>query len=204
MSYKLPSQYTEQLTFIAGLKILIQKNGASVMNHIELDTVLNGLMRYENDVANNLTTTAPNKVLDARQGKAIKDLIDAITAKFGEPNGRATLDGDGKILSTVLPTSTRASTHQVATQAAMLALSASKGDFAVRSDLKTTYVLTAEPATTLGNWVEIAALKSYVDALFVAHQDIDMPHRFTDGGVVYKYGLAIEDGEVVMNYEEAT
>ncbi len=31
------------------------------------------------DVANNLTTTAAGKVLDARQGKALKDLIDTLT-----------------------------------------------------------------------------------------------------------------------------
>ena len=32
-------------------------------------------------VANNLTTTASGKVLDARQGKKLKDLIDALTER---------------------------------------------------------------------------------------------------------------------------
>lgn len=198
------AEYTQQLTLIAGLRILIQKTGSSLMNHIELDTVLEGLMRYETDVVNNLTTTVPNKVLDARQGAAIKALIDAETAKYGVANGLATLDAGGKILTSVLPSSTRADAHTVATQVAMLALDAAKGDVAIRTDLKQSFILSATPASTLGNWVELGALKSYTDTLYLAHENHAMPHRFTEGGVVYKYGLAIEDGEVVMNYEEAT
>ena len=45
------------------------------------------------DVANNLTTTAAGKVLDARQGKALKDLIDGITVPT--KTSELTNDGDG-------------------------------------------------------------------------------------------------------------
>lgn len=45
------------------------------------------------DVANNLTTTAAGKVLDARQGKALKDLIDGITVPTKTSD--LTNDGDG-------------------------------------------------------------------------------------------------------------
>lgn len=35
----------------------------------------------KSDLANNLTTTATGKALDARQGKALKDLIDALDVR---------------------------------------------------------------------------------------------------------------------------
>ena len=57
-------------------------------------------------VANNLTTTATGKVLDARQGKALKGLIDDLTN---------VVDGvypDGKTL--VLKSSTASSTKEFA------------------------------------------------------------------------------------------
>ncbi len=37
----------------------------------------------------------------------------------------------------------------------MLALAADTGDVAVRTDVSKTFILTAEPATTLGNWQEL-------------------------------------------------
>lgn len=47
-------------------------------------------------VANNLTTTASGKVLDARQGKALKDLIDALELRVAalEPATEPTPDPD--------------------------------------------------------------------------------------------------------------
>jgi len=44
----------------------------------------------------------------------------------------------------------------VATQAAMIALAAKVGDLALRTDNNLTYVLTAYPASTSGNWVPVA------------------------------------------------
>lgn len=46
-------------------------------------------------------------------------------------------------------------TYSVASQAAMLALPAKKGDLCVRSDVPATFSLKAEPATTLANWVQL-------------------------------------------------
>ena len=44
--------------------------------------IMDGIgMALNGKVANNLTTTASGKVLDARQGKALKDLIDALTGR---------------------------------------------------------------------------------------------------------------------------
>ena len=55
-------------------------------------------------VANNLTTTASGKVLDARQGKALKTLVDGVVEDLGEVNP------DAKTL--VLASSTASSTKK--------------------------------------------------------------------------------------------
>lgn len=68
-------------------------------------------------------------------------------------DGKADLVG-GKVPSGQLPALSATDTWPIASQAAMLALSsATVGDFAVRTDNNTLYVLTALPASTLGNWI---------------------------------------------------
>lgn len=52
------------------------------------------------------------------------------------------------------------STFEVATQAAMLGLTAAKGDLAVRSDDGKTYRLKTVPASTLANWVVVSGVNS--------------------------------------------
>ncbi|MGF7149433.1 hypothetical protein FHS96_003084 [Sphingomonas zeicaulis] len=69
-------------------------------------------------------------------------------------NGVATLGGDGKVSPSQLPAFDAIDVFVVADQAAMLGLAASVADFAIRTDISKTYILTALPATTLANWVE--------------------------------------------------
>jgi hypothetical protein len=73
----------------------------------------------------------------------------------------------------------------VASQSAMIALAAKVGDLALRTDTNLTYVLTAYPASTAGNWVPVAVTSgttiqglasgtphewvSYIDASGVQH-----------------------------------
>ena len=58
---------------------IILTGGAEAYTKTETDALLNGKINTS-DIANNLTTTSSGKVLDARQGKALADLIgDAIT-----------------------------------------------------------------------------------------------------------------------------
>ncbi|WP_341304736.1 hypothetical protein [Pseudomonas sp. TMP25] len=70
----------------------------------------------------------------------------------GAPSGLATLDGASKIPLAQLPATAITDTSVVASQAAMLALSAQVGDVAIRTDISSSFILRAEPATTLGNW----------------------------------------------------
>lgn len=71
------------------------------------------------------------------------------------PTNVPTVGGDGKLPVSSLPAVAITDTFQVASQAAMLALNAQTGDVAVRTDLNKTFILMAEPATTLSNWVEL-------------------------------------------------
>jgi hypothetical protein len=73
----------------------------------------------------------------------------------GVANGVATLDSGGKVPQSQIPAVAITNTFVVASQAAMLALTAEEGDVAVRTDQNKTYILTATPASTLANWQEL-------------------------------------------------
>jgi hypothetical protein len=81
--------------------------------------------------------------------------LNYITTQKGAVNGIASLDGSGLIPTNQLPALAITQTSVVASQAAMLALTAQVGDIAVRTDVNKSFILTAEPATTLGNWQEL-------------------------------------------------
>ena len=82
--------------------------------------------------------------------------LNYITNQKGATNGLASLDGSGKVPTSQLPGIAVHTTFVVASQAAMLAVSgADEGDLAVRTDVNKTFVLTATPASTLGNWQEL-------------------------------------------------
>ena len=101
--------------------------------------------------------------LNSQKITGLADPIDAqdsvtlnyITNQKGAVNGIASLDGSGLIPTNQLPALAITQTSVVASQAAMLALTAQVGDIAVRTDVNKSFILTAEPATTLGNWQEL-------------------------------------------------
>ena len=78
-----------------------------------------------------------------------------IDSKIGAVSGIASLDSSGKVPTSQLPSIALHQTFVVNSQANMLALSADTGDVAVRTDISKTFILTAEPASTLGNWQEL-------------------------------------------------
>lgn len=81
--------------------------------------------------------------------------LNYITTQKGAVNGIASLDGSGLIPTGQLPALAITTTQVVASQAAMLALTAQIGDVAVRTDVNKSFILTASPASTLGNWQEL-------------------------------------------------
>jgi len=62
---------------------------------------------------------------------------------------------NGKISDTVLPPLAITETHVVLDEAEMLALTAQRGDVAIRTDENKSYILKQEPATDRANWLEL-------------------------------------------------
>ena len=65
------------------------------------------------------------------------------------------LDGSGKLDASILPALAISNTFPVATEVAMLALTAEVGDIAVRTDQNKTYILKTAGPSTLANWQEL-------------------------------------------------
>jgi hypothetical protein len=85
-------------------------------------------------------------------------LTDKLNAtEKGSTNGVATLGSDGKIPASQLPALAIKETFTIASQSAMLALAAQRGDMAIRTDNGRTYVLASDNPSTLADWKEITA-----------------------------------------------
>lgn len=65
------------------------------------------------------------------------------------------LDAQGKFPVSSMPATVINQTYVVATEVAMLALTASVGDIAVRTDVNKTFILQKTPATSLSSWVQL-------------------------------------------------
>lgn len=95
---------------------------------------------------------------DAQSNAQVTAIANArIAANRNVAGGVAGLDGSGKLSDSVLPPLAIGETFTVASQAAMLALTAQRGDIAIRTDLDPdgVFLLTADTPATLGAWVSI-------------------------------------------------
>jgi len=119
------------------------------------------------------TSSVKGKILLAGDlgGTATSPTVPGLALKLdanqkGVPNGVATLNAQGIIPSSQLPPVTLSSTSVVGSDAAMTALSsATIGSIAVRTDVNKNYVLSALPASTLGNWIELLTPAAPVQAV---------------------------------------
>jgi hypothetical protein len=86
----------------------------------------------------------------------ITDAGTAASRNVGTGNGNVPLlDSNGKLSIGVFPGIALNDTFVVASQVAMLALSAETGDIAVRTDLSKTFILKGSDPTVLGDWQEL-------------------------------------------------
>jgi hypothetical protein len=92
-------------------------------------------------------------------------LTSALAAVTGTASGICPLDSGSKIPVTYLPSVAVSNTYVVASQSAMLALSANVGDVAIRTDLSETFILATTPASTLGNWKQMLSPTSAVTSV---------------------------------------
>ena len=125
-------------------------DGAGVPAGGALGQVLRKASNADNDTHWHTLTAAD---VGAATPAALALKLDA--AEKGAANGVATLGAGGKIPEGQLPSIAITDVFTVASQSAMLALVAERGDIAVRSDLNKSFALAAEPASTLGNWMEL-------------------------------------------------
>ena len=87
-----------------------------------------------------------------------KDYVDAGVASRAPLVHRHTYgDIDGQVPTSALPPLAVIDTFTAATQTAMLALTAQRGDMCIRTDSARTYVLTADTPTVLSAWKEVMA-----------------------------------------------
>jgi hypothetical protein len=119
----------------------------------------------------------------------------------GAANGVATLDSNAKLTSSQLPDIAQVTVHAVANQAARLALSVQPGDIAIQSDNGQTYVLSASPASTNGNWTAIT-----VSDPFPTHDTDDLTEGatnkyFTDERAQDAIGSLVGNG---LSYNDST
>ena len=102
----------------------------------------------------------------------------------GVANGVASLDSSGFIPSAQLPPLAKVTVSAVANQAARLALTAESGDIAIQSDTGTTYVLSASPASTDGNWKVISATEAISAAIATHEADTTSVHGIADTSIL--------------------
>lgn len=106
--------------------------------------------------------------------------VGAVSAGLlGANSGVATLDSGGKLLGAQVPSVAILDVFDAADQAAMLALSAQKGDMARRADTSSTFVLTASDPSVLANWKElptppdaVASVNGKTGAVSLAPSDV--------------------------------
>jgi hypothetical protein len=118
-----------------------------------LDLVVQAAEVEFNDSASSLGASNAQQAIDSVATIA-KSAIPA--TQKGAANGVATLNSDGKLTASQIPSIAITSTFVVANEAAMLALTtAEEGDVAVRQDLSKSFILTAGDRTVAASWQEL-------------------------------------------------
>ncbi len=127
---------------------------SNVSNWVQILTPTDSVLSVNGEVgAINLSTTEIDEGTNLYYTNSRADA--RISLQKGVADGIATLDGNGKVPTSQLASLSFSDTYVVASQVAMLALSATQGDLAIRTDQSKTYVLADTDATVLANWVEI-------------------------------------------------
>lgn len=148
-----------------------------------------------------------------------------ILSQYAVANGLATLDGSGKVYLTQIPSIPMMDVHVVVSQVEMLALTAVKGDIAIRTDLPSVFILSSDDPTEFTDWIELADLQGAVDSAiiavkgvgwngetikenadnFKAHELAEAPHKIKNlkTGKTYQFGFQISnEGHPQMIYKE--
>lgn len=88
-------------------------------------------------------------------------------SQIGVASGVASLDAGGKVPVGQLPSIALTDTFTVASESAMLALSAQTGDLAVRTDLPSTFILSGTDPSVLADWTELETPTDAVSGIII-------------------------------------
>lgn len=140
--------------------VLVTSSTGTSATLTEANTTQAGLLgaaKWNEIVANTAKVSYPgSSILTPYQLKSEKDAV----------NGYAGLDASGKLNPSQLPALAITDTFVVATEVAMLALTAEVGDVAIRTDLNKSFILKTTGASTLGNWQELLTPTAAVQSVF--------------------------------------
>lgn len=153
--------------------------------------------RVDNELANK-SDKNHNHTLASLSERSYNSLTDKPTLGTAASRNVGTSEGNvpvlgagGKLNTSVLPPLAIGETFVVNSESAMIALSAQRGDVAVRTDLNKTFILSQEPASSLSNWVEMLATGTVVSvngktgAVSLTKSDVGL-------GSVQNYGIATQ------------
>lgn len=164
---------------------LVPTGGTGTVDSIVAGT---GMAVNNTDPANPVISFAVDMAtqaeLDAVQSAGIATAANKISlSEKAAANGVATLDAAGKIPAAQIPAVAMNNVYPVASEVDMLALSAVVGDVAIRSDLVKSFVLSALPASTLGNWLEllspagtVLSVAGQTGAVVLTSADVGLPN----------------------------
>lgn len=148
-----PGYYDLLINGVRISNILVPADADEETDDIATAVAAEAVLRTAADAAE-ATARAAADTAEAAARVAADALLIPLTQR-GAASGVATLDGSSKVPTAQLPSLAINETFVVASQAAMLALTAERGDMAVRTDLSQTFVLTADAPSVLGNWVAL-------------------------------------------------
>lgn len=104
------------------------------------------------------------------------------TSTLGAASGVATLGSDSKLTASQIPDiSVVDYLGSVANQAAMLALTGQKGDWCIRTDLSTTWVITGSTPSSISSWTQLSyptapvtSVNGYTGAVSLSKSDVGL------------------------------
>lgn len=129
----------------ANLNLVLKNSGVTAGTYTKLTVNAKGIITgAETITVADIPTLPLSKISDA--GTAASKNVG--TAAGNVP----VLDNSGKLSTSILPAVAITETFVVANQTAMLALTAERGDIAIRTDENKTYILTTDDPTKIANW----------------------------------------------------
>jgi hypothetical protein len=182
-SFNVATDGTSDIKYPSAKAVKIYVTDAIAANTISVTAPLS---KSGNTIGIGQATGSANGYLSLSDWTTFNNKIDA-TQKAAN-NGVATLGNDGKIPSNQIPSVSFQSANVVTSEANMLALSgAVVGSIAIRTDENKNFVLSALPATTLINWIQLASPNSVTSVNGSAGPNVTLTSNDVSEGSTNKY-----------------